>query len=63
MDTYEYGELLKTLTVKIENIKNIVKPVLLQTRLEEIDQLQQNPTFWEDAQNASKISQEKRQKD
>ena len=62
MDTYEYSELLKTLTVKIENIKNIVKPNEIIDRLQEIEQMQQEPTFWSDAKNASKISQEKTQK-
>ncbi|HHH19188.1 MAG TPA: peptide chain release factor 2 [Campylobacterales bacterium] len=63
MDTYEYGELLKTLTVKIDNIKNIVKPNELQTRLSEIETMQQEPSFWDDAKNASKVSQEKTQKE
>ncbi len=51
MDTYEYGELLKTLTIKIENIKNIVKPDILKGRLEEIEQLQQQSEFWSDSQD------------
>lgn len=59
MDAYEYGELLKTLSIKINNIKNIVKPDLLQKRLEEIEQMQQEASFWDDAANAGKISQEK----
>jgi len=63
MDTYEYGELLKALTIKIENIKNIVKPEEISRRLSQIDALQQEPSFWDDAKNASKISQEKRQKE
>ncbi|MCK4441291.1 MAG: peptide chain release factor 2 [Sulfurovaceae bacterium] len=63
MDAYEYGELLKTLTLKIENIKNIVKPNEIKARLEEINQLQQEPSFWEDTKIASKISQEKTKKE
>jgi len=63
MDAYEYGELLKTLTLKIENIKNIVKPDEIKARLKEIERLQQEPSFWEDAKNASKISQEKTKKE
>ena len=59
MDAYEYSELLKTLTVKIKNITNIVKPDNIKARLEEINTIQQEPSFWEDAKNASKISQEK----
>ncbi|DAB39706.1 MAG TPA: peptide chain release factor 2 [Sulfurovum sp. UBA12169] len=59
MDAYEYGELLKTLSTKINNIKNIVKPDLLQKRLEEIEQMQHEASFWDDAANAGKVSQEK----
>ena len=59
MDAYEYSELLKSLTTKMENITNIVKPDALQQRLDEIEQMQQDPNFWNDAANAGKISQEK----
>ena len=59
MDAYEYGELLKNLSKKMENITNIVKPDLLKKRLEEIEQMQQDPDFWSDSDNAGKISQEK----
>jgi peptide chain release factor 2 len=59
MDAYEYSELLKSLTIKMGNIKNIVKPDLLQERLKEIEEMQQDPNFWNDAANAGKISQEK----
>jgi len=59
MDAYEYSELLKTLSKKMENIKNIVKPDTLQDRLNEIEEMQQNPNFWNDVETAGKISQEK----
>ncbi len=59
MDAYEYSELLKSLTTKMENIRNIVKPDAIKARLEEIETLQQNPDFWSDAANAGKVSQEK----
>jgi len=59
MDAYEYSELLKSLTTKMENIRNIVKPEELQKRLDEIDTLQQDPDFWSDADAAGKVSQEK----
>jgi len=59
MDTYEYSELLKKLSIKIENIKNIVKPDEIINRLDEIDNIQQDENFWNDAKNASLISQEK----
>ena len=59
MDAYEYSELLKSLTTKMDNIKNIVKPDVLQARLKEIEEMQQNADFWNDAANAGKVSQEK----
>ena len=59
MDAYEYSELLKSLTTKMQNITNIVKPDELQARLDEIEQMQQDPEFWSDASKAGKISQEK----
>jgi peptide chain release factor 2 len=63
MDLYEYGELVKKLTIKIENIKNIVKPDDIVDRLKEIEQLQQEPSFWDDAKKASLVSQEKTKKE
>jgi len=63
MDLYEYNELLKELKVKMENIKKIIKPEELKGRLKEIEALQQEPNFWNDAKSASKISQEKIQKE
>ena len=59
MDAYEYSELLKVLSTKMENITNIVKPTTLEDRLTEIEQMQQAPEFWSDNVNAAKISQEK----
>ena len=59
MDLYEYSELIKKLTIKIENIKNIVKPDDILNRLNEIEKFQQEPNFWDDAKEASIISQEK----
>jgi len=59
MDAYEYSELLKSLTIKMENIGNIVKPDVLQNRLKEIETMQQDQDFWNDVEYAGKISQEK----
>jgi len=59
VDAYEYSELLKSLTIKMDNIKNIVKPDVLQARLNEVEKMQQDQDFWNDASYAAKISQEK----
>ena len=59
MDAYEYSELLKSLSKKMDNIKNIVKPSDLAKRLNDIEKMQQDQNFWNDSDNAAKISQEK----
>ena len=59
VDAYEYSEMLKNLTAKMDNITNIVKPDTLRARLGEIETMQQDPAFWSDAENAGKVSQEK----
>ncbi|MEA3497664.1 MAG: peptide chain release factor 2, partial [Campylobacterota bacterium] len=59
MDNYEYTQLLKTLNQKLENIELILKPDDIQTRLEEITTLEQEPEFWNNQEHATKISQEK----
>ena len=59
MDAYEYSELLKSLSTKMDNIKNIVKPDVLQSRLDEIENMQQDQDFWNDVERAGKTSQEK----
>lgn len=61
MDNYEYTELLKTLTTKMDNITGVVEPDKLQNRLQEIEELENDPEFWNDAKNAAKIQKEKTQ--
>ena len=60
MDAYEYGEIIKQLSTKIENIRGIIKPESANIRLKEIEDMQQEPLFWNDAKNASKVSKEKK---
>ena len=59
MDSYEYGELMKSLRNKIENIKKIIKPQEIQSRLTEISHLEQDPNFWNDAKIAGEVGKEK----
>ena len=59
MDSYEYSELLKRLDQKIQNIQNIVKPDKVQKRIEEIEGLENDPSFWNDAKKAGEIQKEK----
>ena len=61
MDHYEYGELLKTLDTKMKNIRNIVKPAGIQTRLNEIQELESAQDFWNDAAAANQVQKEKTQ--
>ncbi len=61
MDNYEYTELLKTLSTKMDNITGVVEPEKLQERLKEIEELENDPEFWNDAKQAAKIQKEKTQ--
>ncbi|AXH13944.1 peptide chain release factor 2 [Malaciobacter mytili] len=59
MDAYEYSELLKLLNKKLTNIKGILKPDELKSRLKEIEELEAEPSFWNDVDTATKIGIEK----
>jgi peptide chain release factor 2 len=61
MDNYEYTELLKNLTTKMDNITGVVQPQKIQTKLNEIKELENSQDFWNDATNAAKIQKEKTQ--
>lgn len=61
MDNYEYTELLKNITIKMDNITGVVQPDKLQTRLDEIEKLENNQDFWNDISNAAVIQKEKTQ--
>ena len=61
MDNYEYTELLKNLSTKMQNITDVVQPDKIENRLDEIEELENNPEFWNDAKNAAKIQKEKTQ--
>ena len=59
MDNYEYTELLKILKKKLKNIQSILNPNDIKIRLDDITILEQEPNFWDDIQNATKIGKEK----
>jgi len=59
MDNYEYTQLLKTLNQKLNNIESILKPSVIEQRLDEIITIEQEPEFWNSPERASKIAQEK----
>lgn len=59
MDNYEYSELLKGLKIKIDNIAKVINPEFIQTRLKEIEDLEQDPSFWSNVQMSSQIGKEK----
>jgi len=59
LDSYQYGELLKSLQEKMRNIKDIINPSKLQERKKEIIAMQNNPSFWEDSETVAKIGKEK----
>ncbi|WP_096017578.1 peptide chain release factor 2 [Campylobacter lanienae] len=59
MDNYEYNELLKSLKIKIDNIAKVINPSTIESRLSEIESLEQEPSFWSDIELASQIGKEK----
>lgn len=61
MDNYEYTELLKNLNLKMGNITGVIEPQIIEQRLSEIEALESNQDFWNDAENAAKIQKEKTQ--
>lgn len=61
MDHYEYGELLKTLKTKMQNISGVVQPDAITARLGEIEQLENEQDFWNDAAKAAAVQKEKTQ--
>ena len=61
MDNYEYTELLKNLNLKMGNITGVIEPEKIQTRLTQIETLENDQDFWNDADNAAKIQKEKTQ--
>ena len=61
MDNYEYTELLKNIAIKMQNIAGVVEPEKIESRLQEIESLENNQEFWNDASEAAKIQKEKTQ--
>ena len=61
MDNYEYTELLKTLQLKMKNIAGVVEPKKIEIKLQEIKELENDQSFWNDAANAAIVQKEKTQ--
>lgn len=59
MDSYEYGELLKNLQVKCQNIAKIIKADALKQELDEILKLENDPNFWNDNKKVAEIRKQK----
>ena len=59
MDAFEYSELIKELENKLKNIESILKPEELNKRLKEIEEMENDPNFWNDPKNSAKVQKEK----
>ncbi len=59
MDAFEYSELIKELENKLKNIKSILKPEQLEKKLKEIEEMENDPNFWNDPKKSAKIQKEK----
>lgn len=59
MDSYEYGKLLKALQTKCNNVEKIIEPESILKELTEIEKLEQDSSFWDDAKMAGEIGKKK----
>lgn len=59
MDSYEYSELIKALTIKVENIAKIIRIDEQKARLAEIVAEENAPNFWNDTKKVAEIGKEK----
>lgn len=59
MDNYEYTELLKSLQIKVDNIKQIIKPEEIAKKIDQINTQEQDENFWQDIEKATAIQKEK----
>lgn len=59
MDSYEYGELLKALKIKVENIAKIINVDEKRANLARIVAQENAPNFWNDTENVARIGKEK----
>lgn len=59
MDSYEYGELIKALKIKVENIAKIIRIDEQKARLAEIVAEENAPNFWNDTKKVAEIGKEK----
>ncbi|MDE6885763.1 MAG: peptide chain release factor 2 [Helicobacteraceae bacterium] len=60
MDSYEYGELLKNLKNKCENIAKIIKVDNLELELKEINKEENKEDFWSDSKKVAILGKKKR---
>ncbi|WP_066386678.1 peptide chain release factor 2 [Helicobacter himalayensis] len=60
MDNYEYGELLKELSGKVENVAKMINLSALRKELEEIARLELDPNLWADSKKAGELGRQKR---
>ncbi len=59
MDSYEYGELIKDLKGKIENIAKIIKIDALNADLRAILDAESEPNFWNDTKKVAELGKQK----
>lgn len=59
IDSYEFSENLKKISAKIENIHDSIEPERLENRLNEIEKLQSEQSFWDNQEQVVEIEREK----
>jgi len=61
MEKYEVNKTLELFETKINDLENALDVNYINKRLKEIEPIMANPNFWNDSNNAKKISQEMNQ--
>ncbi|MFA7416911.1 MAG: peptide chain release factor 2 [Acholeplasma sp.] len=61
MEKYEVNKTLELFETKIDDLENALDVNYINKRLKEIEPIMANPNFWNDSNNAKKISQEMNQ--
>lgn len=59
LDSYEYGELIKSLKIKVQNIAKIIKIDELKSEFNDILKLENDSDFWSDNKKVAEIGKKK----
>ncbi|MCR1808954.1 peptide chain release factor 2 [Haploplasma modicum] len=58
MEKFEVNRLIEKLTKQVSDLNNKIAPSELKVRLDELNNIMQSPTFWNDSDSATKVTKE-----